>query len=593
MGLGTAVGLNPPLRRSGGGERPGPAPPPATSPGLVDDPSLLRVRWLGRMAYREAWDLQKAFWEGRLRGRSAADYLLLVEHPHVYTVGRNGDGSHLLISEARLAELGAERFDIDRGGDVTYHGPGQLVGYPILRLADARQIIPYVRAVEEALIRALAGFGVPAWREPGYTGVWTERGKAAAIGMRVSRHVTMHGFALNVNPDLDFFSHMNPCGIADRPVTSLTELLGRPVSIEETTERLVPAFAEVFGYRRRETQLGAFVRGQGRPRRFEVDRLAADGCFSPDRFRSVPVLINRRLPGEPERPEWMRVRARQGSAYRGMGEMMRELGLNTVCEEAGCPNIYECWGQGTATVMILGDVCTRACGFCNVTTGRPAGPDWDEPGRVAEAAARMGLRHMVITSVNRDDLPDGGSRVFAQTVSEVRRRVPGCDVEVLIPDFKGSAEDLERVMAAGPAVLNHNTETVLRLQREVRTAANYGRSLTLLARAKKIRPQGVVKSGLIAGMGETREEILGALADLRAVGADVATIGQYLRPTPRHRPVHRYVHPDEFAEYAAYGRRLGLAHVESGPLVRSSYHAQDSLTAASAPAPVPAPAAAG
>ena len=571
--MGTAVGLSP--------------------PGLVEDPSLLRVRWLGRMAYREAWDLQKAFWEGRLRGRSRADYLLLVEHPHVYTVGRNGDGSHLLISEERLAELGAERFDIDRGGDVTYHGPGQLVGYPILRLADARKIIPYVRAVEEALIRTLAGFGPRAWREPGYTGVWTERGKAAAIGMRVSRRVTMHGFALNVNPDMDFFAHMNPCGIPDRPVTSLTELLGRPVSIEETVERLVPAFAETFGYRRRETQLGAFVRGQGRPRRFEVDRLAADGCFSPDRFRSVPVLINRRLPGEPERPEWMRVRARQGSAYRGMGEMMRELGLNTVCEEAGCPNIYECWGQGTATVMILGDVCTRACGFCNVITGRPAGLDWDEPGRVAEAAARMGLRHMVITSVNRDDLPDGGSQVFAQTVSEVRRRVPGCDVEVLIPDFKGSADDLERVMAAGPAVLNHNTETVLRLQREVRTAANYGRSLTLLARAKWLRPQGVVKSGLIAGMGETREEILGALADLRTVGADVATIGQYLRPTPRHRPVHRYVHPDEFAEYAAYGRRLGLAHVESGPLVRSSYHAQDSLTAASSSAPVPAAAAAG
>lgn len=571
--MGTAVGLSP--------------------PGLVEDPSLLRVRWLGRMAYREAWDLQKAFWEGRLRGRSRADYLLLVEHPHVYTVGRNGDGSHLLISEERLAELGAERFDIDRGGDVTYHGPGQLVGYPILRLDDARKIIPYVRAVEEALIRTLAGFGPRAWREPGYTGVWTERGKAAAIGMRVSRRVTMHGFALNVNPDMDFFAHMNPCGIPDRPVTSLTELLGRPVSIEETVERLVPAFAETFGYRRRETQLGAFVRGQGRPRRFEVDRLAADGCFSPDRFRSVPVLINRRLPGEPERPEWMRVRARQGSAYRGMGEMMRELGLNTVCEEAGCPNIYECWGQGTATVMILGDVCTRACGFCNVTTGRPAGLDWDEPGRVAEAAARMGLRHMVITSVNRDDLPDGGSQVFAQTVSEVRRRVPGCDVEVLIPDFKGSADDLERVMAAGPAVLNHNTETVLRLQREVRTAANYGRSLTLLARAKWLRPQGVVKSGLIAGMGETREEILGALADLRTVGADVATIGQYLRPTPRHRPVHRYVHPDEFAEYAAYGRRLGLAHVESGPLVRSSYHAQDSLTVASSSAPVPAAAAAG
>ncbi len=579
MGLGTAVGLSPPPVREGV-PRTLPVPPPAPSRGLVADPGLLRTRWLGRMAYREAWDLQRAFWEGRRNGRSDADYLLLAEHPHVYTVGRNGDGSHLLVSGERLAELGAERFDIDRGGDVTYHGPGQLVGYPILRLADVRQIVPYVRAVEEVLIRTLAGFGAEGWREPGYTGVWTARGKIAAIGVRVSRHVTMHGFALNVNPDMDFFTHMNPCGITGRPVTSLAELLGRPVSIEETTERLTPAFAGVFGYRRNETQLGAFVRGQGRPRRFEVDRLLADGCFSPARAHSVPVTINRKLPGEPDRPPGMRVRARQGEDFRDLGKMMRELGLNTVCEEAACPNIYECWGQGTATVMILGDVCTRACGFCNVTTGRPAGLDREEPGRVAEAAARMGLRHMVITSVNRDDLPDGGSEVFARTVAEVRRRVPGCEVEVLIPDFKGEEEDLRRVLEAGPAVLNHNTETVLRLQREVRTAASYGRSLTLLARAKRLRPQGVVKSGLIAGMGETREEILGALADLRAVGTDVVTIGQYLRPTPRHRPVSRYVRPEEFAEYAVAGRRLGLAHVESGPLVRSSYHARDSLTAA-------------
>ena len=579
--MGTAVGLSPPpLPVREGGPRPRPAPPPAPSGGLVADPGLLRTRWLGRMAYREAWDLQRAFWEGRRNGRSDADYLLLVEHPHVYTVGRNGDGSHLLASAERLAELGAERFDIDRGGDVTYHGPGQLVGYPILRLADVRKIIPYVRAVEEVLIRTLAGFGVESWREPGYTGVWTARGKAAAIGVRVSRYVTMHGFALNVNPDMDFFTHMNPCGITDRPAASLAELLDRPVSLEEATERLIPAFAGVFGYQRNETQLGAFVRGQGRPRRFDVDRLLADGCFSPGRAQSVPVTINRKLPGEPDRPPWMRVRARQGGEFRDLGKMMRELGLNTVCEEAACPNIYECWGQGTATVMILGDVCTRACGFCNVTTGRPAGLDREEPGRVAEAADRMGLRHMVITSVNRDDLPDGGSEVFARTVAEVRRRVPGCEVEVLIPDFKGEEGDLRRVLEAGPAVLNHNTETVLRLQREVRTAASYGRSLTLLARAKRLGPQRAVKSGLIVGMGETREEVLGALADLRAVGTDVVTIGQYLRPTPRHRPVSRYVRPDEFAEYAAAGRRLGLAHVESGPLVRSSYHAQDSLTAA-------------
>ena len=547
---------------------------------VVADPTLLRTRWLGRFTYEEAWDLQRAFWEGRHEGRAVSDYLLLQEHPHVYTAGRNANNANLLISDERLAEVGARRFDIDRGGDITYHGPGQLVGYPIVALADTKKIVPYVRAVEEVLIRTLADFGVAAHRVAGYTGVWTDRGKVAAIGVRVARQVTMHGFALNVDPDMAYFSYMNPCGITDRPVTSLVELVGRPVSIEEAVEVLVPRFQEVFGYARNEVQLGAFTRGQGRPRKFEVDRLLAEGCFSPGRRSEVPVMIGRRLAGEPPRAPWMKVTARLGGEYRRLGRLMRELDLHTVCEEARCPNIYECWGQGTATMMILGDTCTRACGFCNVNTGRPQGLDLLEPFRVAEAVAAMGLRHAVITSVNRDDLEDGGSTVFARTVQEVRKRVPGCDVEVLIPDFKGALADLKRVLEAGPAVLNHNTETVLRLQREVRTSANYGRSLALLARAKWYDRSRAVKSGLIAGMGENREEILGALADLRAVGVDIVTIGQYLRPTVRHRPVHRYVHPDEFADYADYGHRIGLAHVESGPLVRSSYHARDSLDAA-------------
>ena len=547
---------------------------------VVADPTLLRTRWLGRLTYEEAWDLQRAFWEGRHEGRAVSDYLLLQEHPHVYTAGRNANNANLLISDERLAEVGARRFDIDRGGDITYHGPGQLVGYPIVALADTKKIVPYVRAVEEVLIRTLADFGVAAHRVAGYTGVWTDRGKVAAIGVRVARQVTMHGFALNVDPDMAYFSYMNPCGITDRPVTSLVELVGRPVSIEEAVEVLVPRFQEVFGYARNEVQLGAFTRGQGRPRKFEVDRLLAEGCFSPGRRSEVPVMIGRRLAGEPPRAPWMKVTARLGGEYRRLGRLMRELDLHTVCEEAGCPNIYECWGQGTATMMILGDTCTRACGFCNVNTGRPQGLDLLEPFRVAEAVAAMGLRHAVITSVNRDDLEDGGSTVFARTVQEVRKRVPGCDVEVLIPDFKGALADLKRVLEAGPAVLNHNTETVLRLQREVRTSANYGRSLALLARAKWYDRSRAVKSGLIAGMGENREEILGALADLRAVGVDIVTIGQYLRPTVRHRPVHRYVHPDEFADYADYGHRIGLAHVESGPLVRSSYHARDSLDGA-------------
>ena len=583
--MGTASDLNPPAaagRAFGSGPH----------RGVAADPSLLRIRWLGRLSYEEAWDLQRAFWEGRHQGRAGADYLLLQEHPHVYTMGRSGDPANLLVSEEDLAEAGAGRFDIDRGGDITYHGPGQLVGYPILLLADTRKIIPYVRALEEVLIRTLADFGVEAWREEGLTGVWTGRGKAAAIGVRVSRRATMHGFALNVDPDMSFFDNMNPCGLTGRPVSSLTELAGRPVSVEEAVEALAPRFAEVFGYARRETQLGAFTRGQGRPRSYEVDRLLAAGTFSPQGRSAVPVAVGKRLEGEPARPPWMKVTARLGDEYQRLASLMRRLDLHTVCEEAGCPNIYECWGQGTATVMILGGVCTRACGFCNVTTGRPQGLDLEEPIRVAEAAAAMGLRHAVITSVNRDDLPDGGSAVFAQTVREVRRRVPGCDVEVLIPDFKGVRTDLERVLEAGPTVLNHNTETVLRLQREVRTAAGYGRSLALLARAKWYDPDRAVKSGLIAGMGETREEILGALSDLRAVGVDIVTIGQYLRPTLRHRPVHRYVHPDEFAEYAAYGRRIGLPHVESGPLVRSSYHARDSLDAAAGSATL-APMAAG
>jgi lipoic acid synthetase len=277
----------------------------------------------------------------------------------------------------------------------------------------------------------------------------------------------------------------------------------------------------------------------------------------------------------------MRVRADLSTeGYRDVKRLMRDLDLNTVCEEAKCPNIYECWEAGTATLMLLGERCTRACAFCDVATGRPGDVDLGEPSRAADAVAAMGLRHAVLTSVNRDDLPDGGAFIFAQTIKEIEARVPGCEVEVLIPDFKGDREALEAVMAAQPAVLNHNTETVLRLQRDIRTAANYGRSLTLLARAKWLRPEGSVKSGLIVGMGEREEEVLGALADLRAVGVDIVTIGQYLRPTPRHRPIDRYVHPDEFARYAAEGARVGLPHVESGPLVRSSYHARDSLTAA-------------
>ncbi|HEX6221157.1 MAG TPA: lipoyl(octanoyl) transferase LipB, partial [Acidimicrobiia bacterium] len=235
--------------------------------------TLLRTRWLGRLPYTEAWDLQRAFHEGRVRGRTQDDYLLLLEHPPVFTIGRNGDSSNLLVGMNGAHDKGAEVHHIDRGGDITFHGPGQLVGYPIIQLEDPKQIVPYVRKIEEVLIRTLADFGVEGWREDGYTGVWTGKGKVAAIGIRVSRRVTMHGFALNLHPDMDYFGMMNPCGITDREVATLSDLVGRKVTLEEAVEALVPHFEAVFGYPESETKLAAFVRGQGKKSSFEVDRL--------------------------------------------------------------------------------------------------------------------------------------------------------------------------------------------------------------------------------------------------------------------------------------------------------------------------------
>jgi len=545
---------------------------------------LLRVRWLGRLPYAEAWDLQRAFWEGRATGRSSDDYLLLLEHPHTYTVGRNGDGSNLLAGLDDLGAIGAEIHHVDRGGDITYHGPGQLVGYPIgavKRLPRGYDMVGLVRLIEDMLIATVAEFGIEAWAEEGFTGVWTQQGKLAAIGIRVARGVSMHGFALNVDTDLSFFEHIVPCGIADRPVTAMRDILGRDVSLEEVTEVLLRHVDKLFASADVETQLGAFARRSGKP--FEVDAMIANGVFSPAKRNEIPITIRGLLAGEPERPDWMKVKADFASeGYRDMKKLMRSEGLTTVCEEAGCPNIYECWTSGTATLMLLGERCTRACSFCDVLTGKPGEVDWDEPRRAAEAVAALNLDHAVLTSVNRDDLDDGGSRVFAETIERIHELRPHCDVEVLVPDFKGDEEALKTVMKANPAVLNHNTETVLRLQREIRTAASYGRSLALLARAKWLNPLGAVKSGLIVGMGESESEVLGALADLCAVGVDIITIGQYLRPTPRHRRIDRYVHPDEFVRYRREGDRLGLPHVEAGPLVRSSYHAKDAHTQAKA-----------
>jgi lipoic acid synthetase len=300
--------------------------------------------------------------------------------------------------------------------------------------------------------------------------------------------------------------------------------------------------------------------------------------------RVIPLkpaqTVQPRLP----KPEWLKVRAPGSPNYLRLKSIMRDLGLHTVCEEAQCPNIGECWNYGTATFMILGDVCTRACAYCAVAHGRPAPLDTAEPGRVAHAIEQLALNYVVITSVDRDDVKDGGASIFAETITETRRRLPTCRIEVLIPDFQGKEEPLRTVLAARPDVLNHNTETVPRLYRMARSGGRYPRTLELLDRSRRIAPDIPTKTGLMVGLGEERDELLQTFRDLRDVGCQILTIGQYLRPTPTHAPMTRYYTPDEFRELKDIALDLGFVHVESGPLVRSSYHANETADAYAAAA---------
>src|SRR5262245_39574573 len=279
-------------------------------------------------------------------------------------------------------------------------------------------------------------------------------------------------------------------------------------------------------------------------------------------------------------PEGIRVRVHEGEGFRELKQLVRERRLHTVCEEAHCPNIFDCWNRRTATFMILGDVCTRACRFCAVTSGRPTELDLGEPLRVADSVAELGLRHAVITSVDRDDLRDGGAEIFARTIRAIRRRSPGTSIEVLTPDFQGDREAVRTVVEAGPDIFNHNTETVPRLYARIRPRAVYARSLALLAQVKELAPRMVTKSGVMVGLGETRDELLQVFRDMRAHRIDVLTVGQYLRPSQKHAEVDRYYRPEEFAELRREAVAMGFAHVESGPLVRSSYHADEQIPAA-------------
>jgi len=532
---------------------------------------VLRRRHLGRVSFVEANDLQRALL------RANDDYVLFFEHPPTYTRGVRAKDEHFLVAPELLE---ADVVDADRGGDVTYHGPGQVVAWAIVTVSDDPSAGKrHVATLEDAVIATVVsldpqGLLGRVGRLEGYPGVWARLDevphKIAAVGVRTERddagrRRTLHGVALNVDVDLKAFSLIVPCGIADRPVGSLASL-GLTTSLREVEDRL----DEELSSRLATTSTLA-----------SVDRTSA--TWSNER----PLLRRLRRAGvDPDhgvdihdrKPSWLRIPAHMGQEYQSLRTLTEDLRLVTVCEEAGCPNIFECWSQGTATFMVNGERCTRACGFCLIDTRKPLPLDPTEPERVAEAVVRLNLSHAVITCVARDDLADGGAGAIAATIRAIRERKPDTAVEVLTSDLKGDAASLQILLDARPDVLNHNVETVARLQRAVRPSAGYARSLTVLARS--VEAGLTTKSGLMVGLGEEAGEVVETLADLAAVGVSIATIGQYLRPTASHLPVARWWEPSEFDELAARGRELGLKHVQSSPLTRSSYHAREAMSAA-------------
>jgi lipoic acid synthetase len=538
---------------------------------------VLRRRHLGRISFAEANDFQRALLQ------SSDDYILVFEHPPTYTRGIRTQAEHFLVPPETLD---AVVIDADRGGDVTYHAPGQVVAWAIVTVADDPSAgKAHVARLEDAVIATVRHFDPRALlgrvdRLDGYPGVWADvdgtPSKIAAVGVRTERNElglrrTLHGVALNVDIDMEGFRAIVPCGIADRPVASMTSL-GLDASFLEVDERLGAELEERLG---------------GSAKVARVERSAAStGPERPllRRLRKAGVDPDAGVPIRSRKPEWLRIEAHMGEEYQSLRTLTEDLRLVTVCEEAGCPNIFECWSAGTATFMVNGERCTRACGFCLIDTRKPFALDPTEPERVAEAVVRLKLAHAVITCVARDDLPDGGAGVIAATVLAIRERAPGTNVEVLTSDLKGDAASLQLILDARPDVLNHNVETVARLQRAVRPSAGYLRSLTVLARS--VQAGFTTKSGLMVGLGENADEVEETLADMAAVGVSIATIGQYLRPTAEHLPVARWWEPWEFDDLAERGRRLGLKHVQSSPLTRSSYHAREALVDAT---PVAAP----
>jgi lipoic acid synthetase len=497
------------------------------------------------LAYRQAYARQLQLVE-LLRGDPAMpDHCLMLEHPPVFTLGRNGSLHHIGVSEGFLEDLEIELVRIERGGEVTYHGPGQIVCYPIVNLRrSGLTVTAFIGCLEGAMIDAAAAHGLDAGRDARNRGVWSNGKKLGSVGIAIRHGITFHGLALNVTTDLDPFAWISPCGLSQVTMTTLQQETGRSVAVDAVRQSLIEALAERLGRR--------------------VDHAAVPAVPSAAEPASLPRAA---------KPKWLRKPLPPGGAYEKTRRLINRERLQTVCREARCPNQFECYGNGTATFMIMGQTCTRNCRFCAVGHGVPEPLDAGEPERIAGAVVEMGLDHVVLTSVTRDDCADGGAGHFVATIEAIRDRRPHLPVEILIPDLQGDQAALQLICRAHPAVVNHNIETVPRLYAVVRPQADYHRSLTLLRRVKQATPNIVVKSGLMLGLGETADEVLLTLREIRETGCELLTLGQYLQPTRGHLPVQRFVEPSEFDEFKRLALEIGFLGVASGPHVRSSFQA--------------------
>ena len=530
----------------------------------------LRVRWVGKARYDDVLRLQRG-----LCHQGTDSYLVLCEHDEVITLGRRADARNIKSSTSKSVPV----FRVERGGDVTWHGPGQLVGYPVVNLEEAVGTAlgsaEWVRRLEELMLLVLNDCGLSGFRREGLRGVWVgEHGayrKIGSVGVKVERGRTFHGFSLNVSCDLSKADQVVSCGIDGVVMTSVCNE-GVSKDVRQVKDMVVQHAARLFNDKVDVVYSGVDSLDAETDPAEVIDNSAWENVQlrlgSGAQWRSVGIDQRER------KPEWLRKQLRSSEAQRTVTQVVRSRSLATVCEEAGCPNISECWSAGTATFMLNGKSCTRNCSFCLVDTSKPEPLDFSEPTRVAEAVQEMGLEYVVLTAVARDDLADGGAEAFVETIRAIRAERPDCQVEVLIPDFAGNEEAMDLVFAEQPDVLNHNIETVLRLQSLVRSRASYHRSLGVLSRARSLGL--VTKSGVMVGVGESDDEVFETLRDLRQVGVSIVTIGQYLRPSSEHLAVKRWVTPENFAEYKVFGESIGITAVESGPYVRSSYHASAS-----------------